>query len=159
MIIGKFLAVSAFGLGFVGSLGFVGLVFAADVSPDAVVINDDLEVSASLTGAAGDAKAGREWYSGRKLGNCLACHATTELNELAFHGEVGPSMDGVAERYNVAQLRGILTNSKAIFGDQTIMPGFYSNKVGVRVNKKFKGTTILTAQQVEDVLAYLQTLK
>ena len=146
------------GVLFAGS-AFVGFANAADVAPGSVVINDDLEVAASLTGGAGDAKAGREWYAGRKLGNCLACHVTTELKELPFHGEVGPSMDGVAERYSAAQMRGILTNSKAIFGDQTIMPGFYSMKLGVRVSKKFKEKTILTAQQVEDVIAYLQTLK
>ena len=159
MVFRKIFTCSAFVGAAFAAAAFTGSASAADVAPSAVVINDDLEVSASLTGTAGDAKAGREWYSGRKLGNCLACHETSELKELPFHGEVGPAMAGVAERYSVAQLRAILTDSKKVFGDQTIMPGFYSMDVGVRVNKKFKGATILTAQQVEDVLAYLQTLK
>ncbi len=146
-------------IGALFSVSSFGLAYSADVSPGSVVINDDLEVTASLSGGSGDAAAGRKWYAGRKLGNCLACHVTSELKEQAFHGEVGPSMDGVAERYNANQLRAILTNSKKIFGDETIMPGFYSMEVGIRVNKKFKGKTILSAQQVEDVIAYLQTLK
>ena len=133
--------------------------FAAEVAPADVSINDDLEVTQSLTGVAGDPKAGRKWYAGRKLGNCLACHTTADLKEEPFHGEVGPAMDGVAERYEPNQLRAILVNSKKIFGDKTIMPGFYSMEIGARPAKKFAGTTILTAQQLEDVIAYLGTLK
>jgi sulfur-oxidizing protein SoxX len=144
----------------VGSLAVFmsGMAFAAETAPGNVKI-DEGEVQASLTGKAGDAKAGRDWYAGRKLGNCLACHQTTDLDELPFHGEVGPPMDGVADRYEVAQLRAILVNSKEVFGDETIMPGFYSNKAGVRVAVKFAGKTILNAQQVEDIVAYLRTLK
>ena len=68
-------------------------------------------------------------------------------------------MNGVADRYESGTLRAILVNSKAVFGDGTIMPSFYRLKNGVRPAKKFDGKTILTAQQVEDVLAYLLTLK
>ena len=131
---------------------------AAETAPDAVKINDG-EVATSLTGKAGDPAAGREWYAGRKLGNCLACHQTTDLNNLPFHGEVGPPMDGVADRYEAAELRAILVNSKEVFGDETIMPGFYTYNAGVRVAEKFQNTTILQAQQVEDIIAYLKTLK
>ena len=131
---------------------------AAETAPDAVKINDG-EIADSLTGKAGDPAAGREWYAGRKLGNCLACHQTTDLNNLPFHGEVGPPMDGVADRYEAAELRAILVNSKEVFGDETIMPGFYTYNAGVRVAEKFQNTTILQAQQVEDIIAYLKTLK
>lgn len=131
----------------------------AEVKPAAVTFVDDSEVMDPLTATAGDPKAGREWYAGRKLGNCLACHQTSDLKELPFHGEVGPQMDGVADRYEEAQLRAILVNSKKVFGDQTIMPGFYTTAGGARVADKFAGQTILTAQQVEDIVAYLMTLK
>ena len=114
---------------------------------------------AQVVSLAGDPAAGREWYAGRKLGNCLACHQTTDLNNLPFHGEVGPPMDGVADRYEAAELRAILVNSKEVFGDETIMPGFYTYSAGVRVAEKFQNTTILQAQQVEDIIAYLKTLK
>lgn len=132
---------------------------AAEVAPQDVKFNDDLEITASLTDVPGDPKAGKKWYAGRKLGNCLACHETTDLKDLPFHGEVGPAMDGVADRYNANQLRAILANSKKIFGEETIMPGFYSLEVGARNAKKFEGKTILSAQQIEDVIAYLQTMK
>lgn len=136
-----------------------GTAGAAETAPADVKITDDLEVTQSLTGVAGDPKAGRDWYSGRKLGNCLACHQTTDLKEEPFHGEVGPPMDGVAGRYEENQLRAILVNSKKVFGDETIMPAFYSTDVGVRPAKKFMGKTIMSAQQVEDVIAYLKTLQ
>ena len=144
----------------VGSLAVImaGTAMATETAPNNVKFVEG-EIQASLTGKAGDAKAGRDWYAGRKLGNCLACHQTTDLDELPFHGEVGPTMDGVADRYETAQLRAILVNSKQVFGDETIMPGFYSTKAGVRVADKFQGKTILNAQQVEDIIAYLRTLK
>ena len=145
---------------FVGSLAILmcGASFAAETAPDKVQFVEGT-VEASLTGKTGDPAAGRKWFAGRKLGNCLACHQTTDLNELPFHGEVGPPMDGVADRYEVAELRAILVNSKEVFGDETIMPGFYSHQAGVRVAEKFQGKTILNAQQVEDIIAYLTTLK
>ncbi len=131
---------------------------AGDVAPMDVKFTDD-GVMASLTGVAGDAAKGREVFSNRKLGNCLACHVNAEQKEHSFHGEVGPPLDGAADRYSEAELRAIVINSKQALTDKTIMPGFYSLKLGVRVNKKFAGKTILTAQQVEDVVAYLSTLK
>lgn len=136
-----------------------GAAFAGDVAPDKVKFNADNAVEASLTGAAGDAKKGRSVFSNRKQGNCLACHVNSEMKEHSFHGEVGPPLDGVAGRYSVAELRAIVINSKKAISDETIMPGFYSLSVGTRTHKKFKGKTILSAQQVEDVVAYLTTLK
>lgn len=112
----------------------------------------------SLTGAAGDPAAGRDAMINRKLGNCLACHEVSALREEPFHGEVGPSLDDVASRYNEAQLRLLVSDSKKIF-DGTIMPAFHRTGGLNRVSKKFDGKTILTAQQVEDIVAYLKTLK
>ena len=131
----------------------------ADVAPSDVVFKDDIEIVASLTGGAGDVAAGRKTFANRKQGNCLACHVNADLNEQSFHGEIGPPLDGVADRYSEAELRAIVVNSKIALNEDTIMPGFYTLNVGVRVAKKFDGKTILSAQQVEDVVAYLQTLK
>lgn len=131
---------------------------ATDVLPDAVTFGEYGEVAASLTGVAGDPSEGRKVMINRKLGNCLACHANDDASEQSFHGEVGPPLDGVASRWDEAQLRGILVNSKMTF-ENTIMPSFYRAENGARTQEKFQGKTVLTAQQVEDVLAYLQTLK
>lgn len=139
------------------SVGAQGAL-AGELAPGEVKIVDGL-VKASISGAAGDPAEGAKVFKNRKLGNCLACHANTEMNEELFHGEVGPELDGVAERYTSEELRAIIIDSKQVFGDQTIMPGFYTLDLGVRVAKKFQDKTILNAQQVEDVLAYLNTLK
>jgi sulfur-oxidizing protein SoxX len=131
---------------------------AADTAPADVKFSDGM-VSQSLTGAAGKVADGRKFFADRKLGNCLACHANSDMSEQLFHGDVGPSLDGVAERWSPEQLRAIVVNSKAVFGDQTVMPGFYSLDVGKDVTKDLVGKTILTADEVESIVAYLGTLK
>jgi sulfur-oxidizing protein SoxX len=131
--------------------------FAEPVAPSAVKFEDGL-VMASLTGVAGDPVNGREVFKNRKQGNCLACHINVEMSEESFHGEVGPEMTGVANRWSEEELRGIVSNSKMMFED-TIMPAFYRDAGYERPLEGFGGQSILTAQQVEDVVAYLQTLK
>lgn len=133
-------------------------VSAEAVGPTDVKINDG-KVEKSLTGKPGDPAAGKQWFVNRKLGNCLACHANSDTSNEQFHGEVGPALDGVGGNYSEAELRAIIVNSKAVFGDATIMPGFYRVSGLNRPLKDFEGKTILEAQQVEDVVAYLMTLK
>ncbi len=140
------------------SIGLSISASAAPVAPQDVKLVDE-EIAASLTGADGNVEAGKKWFKGRKAGNCLACHANSDMASEAFHGEIGPSLDGVAERYSEAQLRAILVNSKEVFGEDTIMPSFYRVNFGHRIGKSFKDKTILTAEQVEDVIAYLRTLE
>ncbi|MBO6522044.1 MAG: sulfur oxidation c-type cytochrome SoxX [Rhodospirillales bacterium] len=118
----------------------------------------DYGIAKSLTGKAGDPAAGEKAFVNRKQGNCLACHQVTKLSAHPFHGEIGPSLDGVAERYEEPQLRLQVVNAKAINPD-TIMPAFYRTDGFHRVLKKFKDKTVLTAQQVEDIVAYLKTFK
>lgn len=131
--------------------------YAADIAPGDVVFDDYGAVTASLTGVPGDAANGAKVFANRKLGNCLACHANSDMAEAPFHGEVGPTLDGVASRWEEADLRGILTNSKMMFPG-TIMPAFYIDAGYLRPLDKFEGKSILSAQDVEDVLAYLLTL-
>ena len=131
--------------------------WAGEVGPSDVKFNDGV-VEASLTGVAGDAVQGRKVFANRKQGNCLACHANSDLSEESFHGEVAPLIDGVADRWSQAELRGIVANAKMTFED-TMMPAFYIDAGYVRPLDDFAGKSILTAQQVEDVVAYLMTLK
>ncbi len=148
------------GVVLMAAVGFASAAVAADATmPSKVMLTDDLTVEKPLTGVAGDAAAGREWFSNRKLGNCLACHMNVDLASEPFHGEVGPTLDGAGDRWEPAELRAIIVNPKKVFGDQTIMPAFYRDGGGVRISKKFQGKTILTAQQVEDIIAYVSTLK
>jgi sulfur-oxidizing protein SoxX len=131
---------------------------AGEIAPDAVTIVDG-RIETPLTDVAGDPAEGRKHFAGRSLGNCLACHVNADQPNELFQGDVGPGIDGVASRYDAAELRAIVVNSKAIFGEQTIMPGFYTLEVGKAPAEQFVGKTVLTAQQVEDVIAYLLTLK
>ncbi|HSF93065.1 MAG TPA: sulfur oxidation c-type cytochrome SoxX [Paracoccaceae bacterium] len=149
-------------LGMTASLATAG--YAADVAPNDVVYDDYGSIEASLTGVAGDAAAGEKVMTTRALGNCIACHQVTALEEFPFHGEVGPSLDGVADRWSEAELRGIVANAKITF-DGTIMPSFYKTGPFIRPGDAFTGKAaqgelppLLTAQQIEDVVAYLMTL-
>jgi sulfur-oxidizing protein SoxX len=128
------------------------------IAPGDVMVKDNA-IETSVTGVAGDPAEGRKTFADRKLGNCLACHAVSDLSEQLFHGEVGPELDGVADRWSEGELRAIVANSKSIFTEETVMPGFYSLEVGADVREDLVGKTILTAEQVEDVVAYLTTLK
>ena len=131
------------------------LAVAADVAPANVKVVDG-KIEAPLVDRI---SAGRKYFANRKLGNCLACHTNSEMNEQLFHGEVGPPLEGVASRYTEPELRAIVVNAKAVFGPETVMPGFYSLDVGKNVRKDLVGKTILTAEQVEGIVAYLGTLK
>jgi sulfur-oxidizing protein SoxX len=136
----------------------VSCAVAGELAPTQVKFTE-FAVSTPLTEKPGDPKQGRKTFIDKKLGNCLACHANKDVPEQGFHGEIGPPLDGVAERYKPEQLRAIVANSKAVFGPDTVMPGFYSLDVGKDVRKDLVGKTILSAQNVEDIVAYLSTLK
>jgi sulfur-oxidizing protein SoxX len=95
----------------------------------------------------------------------VACHVITAMPQAQFQGNVGPALDGAASRWNEAQLRGMVSNAKMMF-EGTRMPAFY--KVDGYIRPGVGYTTepatepmppILTAQQIEDVVAYLMTLK
>lgn len=143
---------------FVASAAILGVsaVVAETLAPTQVAFNEGA-VEQSLTGVAGDPAMGRKVFANRKQGNCLACHMNEDLAEESFQGEVGPPLDGAADRWTEAEFRGIVSNAKMMF-PETIMPAFYIDEGYERPLEDFAGKSILTAQQVEDVVAYLQTL-
>jgi sulfur-oxidizing protein SoxX len=143
---------------FVAGAALASFATAETVAPADVQFDEYGAVAASLTGVAGDAANGRKVFMNRKKGNCLACHVNDDMSEQSFHGEVGPELNGVADRWEAAELRGIVVNAKKMF-DGTIMPAFYRDAGFNRTLKKFDGKAILSAQEVEDVLAYISTLK
>jgi sulfur-oxidizing protein SoxX len=152
--------------GIAGVLAVVsGAAFAGEVSPVAVVYEEGA-VAQSLTGVPGDPAAGREVVSNKSLGNCVACHAASDLAEVPFHGEIGPMLDGAGDRWSEAELRGIVANAKIMFPD-SMMPSFYKTEGFIRPGDAYTGEAadpetfgpLLSAQQIEDVVAYLVTLK
>jgi sulfur-oxidizing protein SoxX len=120
-------------------------------------IVDEVSIPKSLTGQPGDPVEGRKVAINTRLGNCLACHKMP-VEEQPFHGEVGPDLAGVASRYTEGELRLRVVDPKVVNAD-TIMPAFYRADGFHRVMKNFQGKSVLTAEQVEDVITYLMTLK
>lgn len=136
-----------------------GSVPARFVAYDVKEIDGVPGIPAPLTGKPGDAREGAKVFVNRRLGNCLGCHAVSALRSEEFHGEVGPSLDGVGARWDAARLRMIVVNPKKVFNDETVMPAFFRIEGLNRVRPEFQGKPILTAEQVEDVVAYLSSLK
>ncbi len=139
-------------------------VAAGPPAPSAIEF-DAGSVSQALTEQPGDVDRGKVVMSTNSLGNCVACHQVSAMPDVDFQGNVGPSLDGVADRYDEAHLRGMVMDAKRTF-DGTIMPAFYKNEGYVRAGDGYTGKAaegtippILDAQQVEDVVAYLLTLK
>ena len=124
-----------------------------------VVTGGVAAILAPLTGKPGDPKEGEKVVVERRLGNCLSCHEIDALRREPFHGDVGPPLNGVARRWDTGTLRMIVVNAKKVFGDETVMPAFYRVDGLNRVRPEFVGKPILTTQQVEDVVAFLATLK
>lgn len=115
-------------------------------------------ILAPLCGLQGDAVRGRAIAADSHGGNCLACHVM-QIPEEPFQGTVGPSLNGVGGRYTEGQLRARVVDERQI-NPSTIMPGFYRDpRDANRVAGEYWGKTFLSAQQVEDVVAYLVTLK
>lgn len=131
---------------------------AAEVLPNEVVFSEDMTIDTPLTDVPGDPFRGLEIFVSRKLGNCVACHLNYDVLAMQFLGDVGPELNFVGDIYTEEELRAIIVDPKVVLGDHTIMPGFYTTNVGVRVAEKFEGKPILSAQQVEDVVAYLASL-
>jgi len=110
-----------------------------------------------LTDQPGDPERGRRVVMDREAGDCIVCHAMP-LPQRQFHGTVGPPLDSVGSRYTASQLRLRMVDPKAI-NPETVMPAYYKVEGLHRVLERYRGKPILMAQQVEDVVAYLLTLK
>ena len=152
------------GAAVVAALAVTPLLAAEPPAPSSVAFEAG-SVAQSLTGQPGDPESGKTIMSTNALGNCVACHQVSAMPEVDFQGNVGPSLDGVASRYDEAHLRGLVINAKQTF-ETTIMPAFYKNEGYIRPGDGYTGKApegpldpILNAQQIEDVVAYLLTLK
>jgi sulfur-oxidizing protein SoxX len=129
---------------------------AADSELRTFVILGDA-IPASLTGKPGDAARGRTIVATRQQGLCLLCHSGP-FPEERFQGNLAPTLAGAGSRWSTGQLRLRLVDAQRLNPD-TIMPPYYRLARLTRVAPNFAGKTILTAEQIEDVVAYLATLK
>lgn len=142
----------------------VALPAVGETAPNDVAYTEGA-IGVSLTGIAGDAVNGAKVMTTASKGNCVACHAISVMPDVQFQGNIAPTLDGVADRWDEAQLRGIVANAKMTF-EGSFMPAFYKIDGFVRPGNAYSGKApegalppILTAQEIEDVVAYLITLK
>ena len=111
----------------------------------------------ALTQTPGSAVRGRALVANRQVGLCLLCH-TGPIPEERFQGSLAPDLAGAGDRFTAGQLRLRMVDSRRI-NPATIMPAYYSTQGLQRVPTALQDKTILSAQQIEDVVAYLQTLR
>jgi sulfur-oxidizing protein SoxX len=128
----------------------------ADTAAGAYAVVGD-SVPASLTGAPGDASRGRAIVLDRHVGLCLLCHSGP-FPEERFQGTIAPDLKGVGARFSEGQIRLRIIDPGRIY-PATIMPAYYRTEGLRRVAPAFWGKTVLTAQQIEDVVAFLATLR
>lgn len=130
------------------------LLVAAQELPYAVVGD---AITTSLTGVPGDAANGRAIIANRQIGLCLLCH-TGPFPEERFQGNLAPNMSGAGSRWSEGQLRLRLVDASRL-NAASIMPAYYRTTGLNRVASALQGKPLLAAQQIEDVVAFLRTLK
>ena len=114
-------------------------------------------IPASLTGKRGDAERGRAVVLNRQVGLCLLCHSGP-FPEERFQGTIAPNLKGAGARWSEGQIRLRIVDSGRVKAG-TIMPTYYRTEGLTRVAPAYQGKTVLTAEQIEDVVAFLVTLR
>jgi L-cysteine S-thiosulfotransferase len=137
------------------ALALLLLALPANAQQTAVAVGDSIPVS--LTGAPGDPARGRAIVGNRQKGLCLLCHAGP-FPEERFQGTLAPDLKGAGSRWTEGQLRLRLVDSRRV-NPATIMPAYYRAEGLSRVAASFRGKPILAADEIEDVIAFLKTLR
>ncbi|HLX80832.1 MAG TPA: sulfur oxidation c-type cytochrome SoxX [Burkholderiales bacterium] len=133
-----------------------GFVFALLCVLSGSALSDD-EIRAALSGAKGDPGRGRAIVVNRQLGLCLLCHSGP-FPEERFQGTIGPQLNGIGARLSEGQIRLRIVDPGRL-NPATIMPAYFRSEGLTRVAPGFRGKPVLTAQQIEDVVAFLSSLK
>ena len=135
---------------------WLAAAFVAVGSLAGVACADD-GITRSLTGAKGDPARGRAIVVNRQVGLCLLCHSGP-FPEERFQGNLAPDLAGAGKRSSEGQLRLRIVDSSRI-NPATIMPAYHRTEGLARVAPAFRGKPVLSAVQIEDVVAFLMTLK
>lgn len=111
----------------------------------------------SLTGVPGDPARGRAVIVDRRRGLCLLCHSGP-FPEERFQGDLAPDLSGAGRRWSAGQLRLRVVDARRLVPD-TIMPPYFRTDGLTRVAPAFAGRPVLSAAEIEDVVAFLTTLR
>ena len=130
-------------------------VFAIWLFAGSAVASDTLPTP--LTGAPGDPAAGKKIVTDRQAGLCLLCHSGP-FPEERFQGDLAPDLSGVGARLSAGQIRLRIVDASRL-NPNTIMPPYFRTDNLQRVAPAHRGKTVLTAHQIEDVVAFLTTLR
>ena len=122
---------------------------------DRHIVGDAIPVP--LTQIAGDPQRGLAVFLDRDGAHCLLCHAVEGL-DAPFQGNLAPSLTGVGRRLTEGQIRLQVADARRVVPD-TIMPSYYRIDGLNQVMAGHRGSPVLSAQQVEDLTAYLVTLR
>lgn len=136
-------------------LTLLGGMIQAAAATDYTVTDDTIQQA--LTEQPGNAKNGLEVFLDRDRGHCLLCHQVSSL-DATFQGDIGPNLSRVGEHRSEAQLRLRLVDGTRL-NPNTVMPAYFRTDKLQQIGKDYQGKTVLTAQEVEDVIAYLRTLR
>lgn len=128
---------------------------ATSVAAQPVWVGDTIPTP--LTARPGDPARGRAIVASRQQGLCLLCHEAP-IAEERFQGNLAPSLAGAGSRWSAAQLRARIVDARRL-NPQTTMPPFHADDGLQRVASAWKSRPALDAQQVEDVVAYLSSLR
>jgi sulfur-oxidizing protein SoxX len=121
------------------------------------VANGEDAMPRSLTGAQGDPARGRAIVVNRQVGLCLLCHSGP-FPEERFQGDLAPDLAGAGRRWSEGELRLRIVDSSRIDA-ATIMPAYHRTEGLTRVAPAWRGKPVLSAEQIEDVVAFLTTLR
>ena len=114
-------------------------------------------IPVALTAIPGDAMRGRDIASNRQVGMCQLCHQVPASND-RFQGDIATSLAGAGTRWTASQLRLRMVDSRGVNAD-SVMPAYFKVDALHRVGATWRDQPILNAQQVEDVVAWLVSLK
>jgi len=137
----------------IASLAFVTNARAEGLAPYEITGDG---ITESLTGTPGDATRGRALVLARTT-TCILCHSGP-FPETRFQGDLAPDLTGAGNRWTVSQLRLRMVDASR-FNPDTIMPSYYRNEGLVRVGRNFADKPILSAAEIEDIVAFLATLR
>ncbi len=133
------------------------LLLAAALTGCNLNMPDEADTAAPLTSIRGDQQLGRAVFASRDQGHCVLCHEIDSL-DVPFQGDLGPPLNGIGSRLSAAQIRYRIIDASEL-NPATIMPPYFRAERLTQVAAVHQGETLLSAEQIEHLVAYLSALR